>query len=72
MPGDDLQWIAQGLDLVLAGSIGEEVELEGAAGLRFGFAHAVIVALAGVVSVRRRGFLEVHLRLNDLRRPCRS
>ena len=39
-------------------SIGKEVELEGAAGLRFGFAHAVIVALAEVVSGRDR-FLEV-------------
>lgn len=53
VPGNDLQWITQGLDLVLARSIGEEVELEGAARLRFGFAHAVIVALAGVVSVER-------------------
>ena len=48
--GNDLQGIAQGLDLVLARGIGEEVQLDGAARLRFGFAHAVIVALAGVAS----------------------
>ena len=44
VPGNDLQWVAQGLDLVLSRCISEEVELDGAA--RFGFAHAVIVALA--------------------------
>lgn len=46
MPGYCLQWIAQGFDLLLARCISEEVELDGAADLRF--AHAVIVALAGV------------------------
>ena len=50
VPGNDLQGIAQSLDLVLARGIGEEVQLDGAARLRFGFAHAVIVALAGVPS----------------------
>ena len=58
VPGNDLQWIAQGLDLLLARSIGEEVQLEGAARLRFGFAHPVIVALPGAASGRDR-FLEV-------------
>ena len=46
VPGYCLQWIAQGFDLLLARCISEEVELDGAADLRF--AHAVIVALAGV------------------------
>ncbi|MGB3449948.1 MAG: hypothetical protein WBA58_05540, partial [Giesbergeria sp.] len=41
----------------LARCIGEEVELDGAAGL--GCAHRVIVALAGAGLVRRRGYLEV-------------
>ena len=36
--GNDLQRIAQGLDLLLARSIGEEVQLDGAARWRFGFA----------------------------------
>ena len=55
--GNDLQGIAQGLDLALARGIGEEIQLDGAARLRLGFAHAVIVALAGVASAE--GFLEV-------------
>jgi len=49
VPGNDLQRIAQRFDLVLARCVGEEVELDGAAGL--GFAHRMIVALAGAVSV---------------------
>ena len=57
VPGNDLQWIAQCFYLALARCIGEEVELDGAAGL--GCAHRVIVALAGAGLVRRRGFLEV-------------
>jgi hypothetical protein len=36
VPGNDLQWIAQGLYLVLAHCIGEAVELNGAAGLVLG------------------------------------
>lgn len=47
-PGNDLQWISQGLDLLLASSVGKEVELQGAARWRFGLAHAVIVASAGL------------------------
>jgi len=57
MPGNDLQWIAQCFYLALARCIGEEVELDGAAGL--GCAHRVTVALAGAVSGGRWGFLEV-------------
>lgn len=57
VPGNDLQWIAQRFDLVLARGISEEVELDGATGL--GLAHWVIVALAGAMSVGRWGFLEV-------------
>ena len=60
VPGNDLQWIAQRFDLVLARCVGKEVELDGAADL--GLAHRVIVALAGAVSVEGMGFLEV---------PCR-
>ena len=56
VPGNDLQRIAQGLNLVLARCIGEEIELDGAARLHLRFAHAVIVALDGVVSSGRRGF----------------
>lgn len=55
--GNDLQWIAQRFDLVLARCVGKEVELDGAADL--GLAHRVIVALAGAVSVEGMGFLEV-------------
>ena len=58
VPGDDLQGVAQGLDLLLARCIGEEIQLDGAARLRFGFAHGGIVALAGAASGRGR-FLEV-------------
>ena len=57
VPGNDLQWIAQRFDLVLARCVGKEVELDGAADL--GLAHRVIVALAGAVSVEGMGFLEV-------------
>lgn len=57
VPGNDLQWIAQGLDPVLARCVGKEVELDGAEGL--GLAHQVNVALAGTVPVERWGFLEV-------------
>ena len=57
VPGNELQRIAQGFDLVLARCVGEEVELDGAAGL--GFAHRMIVALAGAVSVGVMEFLEV-------------
>ena len=57
LPGNDLQRIAQGHDLVLACSIGKEVKLDGAAGL--GLAHRVIVALGGPVPVGRWGFLEI-------------
>jgi len=56
VPGNDLQWVAQSFDLVLARSIGEEVELNGAARLRF--AHREIVALVGVFPGGRWGFLE--------------
>jgi len=59
VPGHCLQWVAQGLDLVLARSIGEEAELNGTARLRF--AHRGIVALAGMVPGGRWGFLEVPL-----------
>ncbi len=62
VPGNDLKRVAQSLDLVLARCIGEEVELDGAAGL--GLAHQVIVALAGAVSGGRWGFLEVPLSLD--------
>jgi hypothetical protein len=43
---------------LLARCIGEEIQLDGAARLRFGFAHWGIVALAGAASGRGR-FLEV-------------
>jgi hypothetical protein len=43
---------------LLARCIGEEIQLDGAARLRFGFAHGGIVALAGAASGRGR-FLEV-------------
>ena len=56
VPGNDLQLVAQTFDLVLARSIGEEVELNGAARLRF--AHREIVALVGVFPGGRWGFLE--------------
>lgn len=57
VPGNDLQRIAQRFDLLLARCVGKEVELEGAAGLRFGFAHTVIVAWPG--GSGRGRFLEV-------------
>lgn len=57
VPGNELQWIAQGLDLAFARCLSEEVKLDGAAG--WGFAHRVIVALAGLASVGNRQFLEV-------------
>ena len=69
MPGNDLQWIAQCFYLALARCIGEEVELNGAAGL--GCAHRVIVALAGAVSGGRWGFLEVPYCLKT-NRPYRT
>lgn len=50
----NLQWIAQRCDLLLLRSIGEEVQLEGAARLRLGFAHAVMVGLPGAASGRDR------------------
>lgn len=63
VPGNDLQWIAQRFNLVLARGISEEVELDGATGL--GLAHWVIVALDGAMSVGRWGFLEVPIILRE-------
>ncbi|KZT16164.1 hypothetical protein A1D30_11680 [Acidovorax sp. GW101-3H11] len=50
----------------LAGSIGEEIQLEGAARLRFGFAHAAIVASTGGASGREvfRGSLQLCIQRN--------
>ena len=62
--GNDLQWIAQRFDLVLARCVGKEVELDGAADL--GLAHRVIVALAGAGLGGGRGFLEVPVSLIEI------